>query len=294
MAPACLPEVAESLLSGSAGAALRQLMGAEQLLVITGAGVSTESGIPDYRSPGRKEYKPLNHMQFISQEFTRRRYWARSTIGFKLMGSAAPNAAHLALAALEERGHVHNLITQNVDRLHHKAGHKSVLELHGTIHDVECLDCGHKLLRSSMQVMLTSLNGAWLNQWTGDAFQRPDGDVDLPEEAYRDFNVPPCPHCNGHMLKPCVVFHGGTVPAHVTERALQLARSCDGLLVCGSTVSTFSAFRLVRDVAARSKPVGILNYGPTRADDLASFKIPASVGGVLSAIVKQLSPAGGG
>ena len=155
----------------------------KKLLVVTGAGVSTESGIPDYRSPGRPPYRPLQHSEFVKQESVRRRYWARSMIGFTKIISADPNAAHLALAQLEKFGIVKSLITQNVDRLHQKAGHQRVLELHGTIHEVECMNCGHSLSRVSMQDELTKRNVDWINKYNSKHFERPDGDAELPTQV---------------------------------------------------------------------------------------------------------------
>ena len=161
-APRCLPQIEKWSSIGEGAMALLDLVSkSKRLLVITGAGVSTESGIPDYRSPGRPAYKPLHHDEFMKQELVRRRYWARSMVGFGKIGHARPNAAHTTLAMLEKHGLVHHLITQNVDRLHQKAGHRRVLELHGTIHEVECMNCGHSLPREAMQPLLQSCNAGW-------------------------------------------------------------------------------------------------------------------------------------
>jgi NAD-dependent deacetylase sirtuin 4 len=292
LAPSCLPRVDSFAALGAAGEALAALVSAAcSLLVITGAGISTESGIPDYRSPGRAAYRPLNHAQFVGQEATRRRYWARSTIGFPRMREAAPNTAHAALAALERAGLLAGgLITQNVDRLHQAAGQAAVLELHGTIHEVACMQCGACVTRAAMQLALEAANGGWLARHAaaGGAAPRPDGDVELGEEAYASFVIPPCPTCGGGMLKPSVIFHGGTVEPAVAASAARLAASADAVLILGSTVTTFSAFRLVRDAHGRGARVGIVTYGPTRADPLAHVKVEASVGDTLAALAAHL------
>lgn len=205
-----------------------------------------------------------------------------------------PNFAHTALASLEKYGRVDHLITQNVDRLHQKAGHQRVLELHGTIHEVECMSCGHSLSRDRMQGLLLQNNADWQQRYLSLSQPRPDGDAELPAEAYTEFNVPACECCGSRLLKPRVVFHGGALPPATSAAAWGLAGACDGLLVVGSTVSTFSAFRLVREAARRHGRVGVVSYGPTRADPLAAFKIEASAGGVLAALARQMRVPGFG
>ena len=251
-------------------------------LVITGAGISTSSGIPDYRSPNRPTYTPLNHNDFISKPNTRRRYWARSFLGFHRMNDTEPNEGHIALARLLVAGRV-TVITQNVDRLHHRAvtsvlaSHGSVvpsavvppiIELHGTIFEVACLDCGWETSRESTQDALVSSNAAWRDRWLRAASSRPDGDVELPEESYSEFAMPRCGACGGDHLKPKVVFFGGTLDPEVRAAAAEAAAAADFVLLAGTTVTTFSAFRLARDAARRGVPVAIINYGPTRADEL--------------------------
>ena len=288
-APKCLPQITTWDSLGASALALSSLvLESKNLLAITGAGVSTESGIPDYRSPGRPAYRPLQHGEFVKMESTRRRYWARSMIGFGQVGKALPNKAHRSLALLEQMGKMSHLITQNVDRLHQKAGQRNILELHGTIHEVECLDCKHQFDRAHMQALLLTLNEEWMKRVAELSEARPDGDVELPSDVYSSFTIPPCDRCGSQMLKPRVTFHGGQIPPPVTEASLQLAQNCDGLLVVGSTVSTFSAYRLVREAASRHARVGIINYGPTRADELAAFKIEGSVGWVLSSLLQRL------
>jgi NAD-dependent deacetylase sirtuin 4 len=268
-APLCLPRIDSFGCLGRDGQKLIELFdGCKKLLVITGAGVSTESGIPDYRSPGRPEYKPLQHNDFIKSEYVRRRYWARSFVGYGKVGNAQPNLAHTTLALMENHGKVANLITQNVDRLHHKAGHQRVLELHGTIHEVECLSCSHSTPRHRLQDTLLQQNAAWLQRFRLMSHERPDGDSELPENGYADFTPPACEGCGSRLLKPRVTFHGGALPPATAAAAWDLAVGCDGLLVVGSTLSTFSAFRLARE-AARGK-------------------VEAAAGEVLAALARRL------
>ena len=209
-------------------------------------------------------------------------------LGFRKVGHAIPNVAHTTLAALEKHGYINHLITQNVDQLHQKAGHQRVLELHGTIHEVECMSCGHSLSREAMQILLVASNAPWQERFLHTAQARPDGDAELPAEAYAQFSVPACERCGGRVLKPRVVFHGGSLPPATAAASWDLACACDGLLVVGSTLSTFSAFRLLREAVRRHGRAGVLSYGPTRADPLAAFKIEASAGGVLAALAQRM------
>lgn len=273
---------------GSAGRQLVDLLRGGRLAVITGAGISTQSGIKDYRSPGRPPYKPLQHHEFVTSEAVRRRYWARSTLGWATMGRAAPNAAHRALAALEAAGRVDHVITQNVDRLHQAAGSRAVLELHGTIHEVACLACGAGEPRVALQQRLLADNAAFLARWAPHADERPDGDVELPPEAYADFCTPGCLACGKPLLKPCVVFHGGNVPEATKTASAAIVEAADGVLCVGTSLTVWSSYRLARDAAKAGKPVGLLNYGPTRADDLATFKIEAHVSSVLAAAAGEV------
>jgi len=295
---------------------------ARRLLVITGAGISTDSGIPDYRSPQRPAYKPLQHHEFVASERVRRRYWARSFVGFRTMRDARPNAAHAALAALERLGLVPaGLITQNVDRLHQRAGHADVLELHGTVHACECMACRATTAREAVQAEMVAANAAWpgllqrepgappLTSLTAVSEElgmtppprpppaaglRPDGDVELSDDSvYDSFIVPRCAACGSALLKPSVTFHGGSVPPAVTAEAAARARGCDAVLVAGSTLSTFSAFRLVRDAAARGAPVAIVNCGATRADSLVGvLKLEQRLGNALPDLVAAVSSGG--
>jgi NAD+-dependent protein deacetylase sirtuin 4 len=300
------------------------------ILVITGAGVSTSSGIPDYRSPGRPLYKPLQHSDFIAKESVRRRYWARSFVGYSLMAGAMPNAGHLSLAQLERLGFLNTgLITQNVDRLHQRAGHRDVLELHGTVMECECMKCKATCSRHTVQEKMTRENSAWqgllpsssrskaassetlgmlppepassssstqqqntnnTNETLSRHSSRPDGDVELDAlDLYDPFIVPTCFNCGEAMLKPRVVFHGGNVDAAVAANAKKRTEECSGVLVVGSTLSTFSAFRLVRDISLRKLPVAIINNGNTRGDEHCTLKISEDINSVLSQLVKELS-----
>jgi NAD-dependent deacetylase sirtuin 4 len=189
---------------------------------------------------------------------------------------------------MENHGKVANLITQNVDRLHHKAGHQRVLELHGTIHEVECLSCSHSTPRHRLQDTLLQQNAAWLQRFRLMSHERPDGDSELPENGYADFTPPACEGCGSRLLKPRVTFHGGALPPATAAAAWDLAVGCDGLLIVGSTLSTFSAFRLAREAARRHGRVGIVSYGPTRADPIAAFKVEAAAGEVLAALARRL------
>ncbi|KAL2941855.1 NAD-dependent protein deacylase SRT2 [Bienertia sinuspersici] len=231
-----------------------------KLVVLTGAGMSTECGIPDYRSPSgaySSGYRPLTHQEFIRSDKARKRYWARSYAGWRRFTSAQPGAGHFALASLEKAGRISFMITQNVDRLHHRAG-SNPLELHGTVYTVGCLECGYSFSRHSFQNQLKSLNLKWaaaLDSLTYDHTEldksfgmrmRPDGDIDVDEKFWEeDFHIPTCPKCDG-VLKPEVIFFGDNVPKDRAERAMEAAKSCDAFLVIGSSVMTFSAFRLVR------------------------------------------------
>eukprot|EP00850_Spirogloea_muscicola_P021526 SM000252S09078 [mRNA] locus=s252:89305:92269:- [translate_table: standard] len=300
-APPALPATPEQL---------RQLhdfvAGSRRLAVLTGAGMSTESGIPDYRSPQgaySSGFKPMTHQEFVRSLASRTRYWARSYIGWRRYVSAAPGAAHTALARLEQRGRVAGgMITQNVDRLHHAAGSRP-LELHGTTHEVVCLDCANLSDRYTFQDRMKDLNRESVSQWAAAVEvleqgtpgseasfgmrTRPDGDIEIGEEFWRqaDLRIPSCLACSGSRLKPNVVFFGDNVPKPRVEDALGLVTSADALLVVGSSLMVLSAFRLARAAADAGKPIALLTIGPTRADELASLKIGARCGEVLSRLV---------
>jgi NAD+-dependent protein deacetylase sirtuin 4 len=254
-----------------------------RVLVLTGAGCSTESGIPDYRGPAGslKKRRPVQFLEFVRQEEARRRYWARSLVGWRTFARAQPNAAHHALAELERRGTVVGVITQNVDGLHGAAGSARVVELHGSLHRVTCLSCGARLRRDELQEELERLNPASAG-WGAEL--APDGDAELSPEAVRDFRVAPCPTCSG-VLKPDVVFFGENVPPPIVERAWALFEGAEALLVVGSSLFVYSGLRFVRGAAERGLPIAIVNQGETRGDELARLRVDAACGEVLPALL---------
>ncbi|RLM99348.1 NAD-dependent protein deacylase SRT2 isoform X1 [Panicum miliaceum] len=273
----------------------------KKLMVVTGAGMSTESGIPDYRSPNgaySSGFKPLTHQEFVRSIRARRRYWARSYAGWRRFTRAQPNAAHYALASLERIGHVHSMVTQNVDRLHHRAGSKP-LELHGSVYEVICLDCGTSISRESFQEQVKDLNPKWAQAieslevaqpGTDKSFgmqQRPDGDIEIDEKFWeQDFEIPNCHQCGG-VLKPDVVMFGDNVPQERAETAKEAARNCDALLVVGSALMTMSAFRLARLAHEANAPIAAVSIGETRADSILSLKINARCGEILPRILQM-------
>ncbi len=237
--------------------------------VITGAGISTDSGIPDYRSPGSPERNPMTGDAFRASQENRQRYWARGYVGWKEHERFKPNSVHYDLARLSP----HALITQNVDGLHAAAGSNSVLELHGSLNRVVCLSCGHGFHRSWMQRELNRLNPGFLERTLltrDDIDLNPDGDADVEETA--GFRVPDCPVCHG-PLKPAVVYFGESVARHVSEAAREAVDEADAVLVLGSSLAVHSALRLVRRAAKDGNPVVIVTDGPTRADSLATVRI---------------------
>jgi NAD-dependent SIR2 family protein deacetylase len=253
-----------------------------RVTVLTGAGVSTGSGIPDYRGPTARPRKrpPIDHRDFVANASTRARYWARSVLGWPRFRSFEPNPAHHALARLHLAGRVHHLITQNVDGLHQKAGSPDVLELHGSLATVRCLSCGALTHRDALQERLLADNPGAL-EWT--AALQPDGDADLPDEVTLGFVVPACLECGG-VLKPDVVFFGDNVPAPRLQQALAHADDADTLLVLGSSLTVYSGFRFVLRAKERGQRVLLVNRGPTRADDLCDLRVDDDVGAVLTAL----------
>ncbi|KAK1393046.1 NAD-dependent protein deacylase [Heracleum sosnowskyi] len=265
-----------------------------KLVVLTGAGISTESGIPDYRSPNgaySTGFKPITHQEFTRSSRARRRYWARSYAGWRRFTKAQPSAAHFALASLEKASRISFMITQNVERLHHRAG-SSPLELHGTVYTVGCLDCGFSFPRQLFQDQVKTLNPKWAeaiesldyDSRSDNSFgmkQRPDGDIEIDEKFWEEaFNIPTCSKCNG-ILKPDVVFFGDNVPKDKADAAMEAAKGCDAFLVLGSSVMTMSAFRLVRAAREAGAAIGIVNLGVTRADGIVDLKINARLGEIL-------------
>jgi NAD-dependent SIR2 family protein deacetylase len=255
------------------------------VLVLTGAGISTASGIPDYRDKDgvRRGKAPVQGPEFRKSEALRKRYWARSMVGWPAMAGAAPNPAHRALAALQACGRIGAIVTQNVDGLQQKAGSEAVLELHGSIHAVTCLDCHARFPRAFVQTLLEEANPGLLGAIATPA---PDGDAQLEPAALADFKIPYCIHCAG-MLKPDVVFFGDGVPAETTGQALAWLAQADALLVVGSSLMVFSGFRFCRLAAETGKPIAALNLGKTRADHLLSLKVEASAEHVLPLLAEH-------
>ena len=240
-------------------------------VVLTGAGMSTDSGIPDYRGPGAPVRMPMTYQDFVASAENQQRYWARAHLGWSRMGSAEPNAGHRALARLEALGAVQFLITQNVDGLHERAGHQRMVALHGRISEVVCLDCRGTLDRTAMQRQLSLANPGWVEEH-GSVAARPDGDVELDETSR--FVVPACSGCGGR-LKPDVVFFGENVPKERVQRCYAAIDDADALLVTGSSLTVMSGLRFVRYAAKAGLPVVIVNRGVTRGDDLATVKVEA-------------------
>ena len=250
-----------------------------RLFVLTGAGISTGSGIPDYRDAdgGWKRVPPITFQAFTGQDATRRRYWARSLAGWPRFAEARPNAAHHALAALEARGRIEALVTQNVDGLHQRAGQAAVIDLHGRLDRVVCLGCGADLSRAEFQHELLARNLGWERHVAEIA---PDGDADLEGVDFAAFAVPDCALCGG-LLKPDVVFYGESVPRARVEAAVAHLRRSDAVLVVGSSLMVWSGFRFARMAAEAGIPVAMLNRGRTRADDLLALKVEADCAQVL-------------
>ncbi|GAB2182427.1 NAD-dependent protein deacetylase [Denitratisoma sp. agr-D3] len=264
-------------MGGDEGAALSALADFvrthPRLFVLTGAGCSTASGIPDYRDAAGqwKRRQPVNHQDFIASAAVRQRYWGRSLLGWPTLGDARPNAAHEALARLEAMGHVECVLTQNVDGLHQKAGSQRVRELHGSIAEVVCLGCGRITARRDLQARL-ALDNAWLlAEAAAQARSAPDGDADV-ETDFSSVVVPACENCGG-VLKPHVVFFGDTVPKSLVDAAMRTLAQADALLVAGSSLMVYSGYRFCLKAAELGKPIAAVNLGRTRADDLLALKL---------------------
>lgn len=269
-------------------AALVQLLRDRRVVALTGAGCSTESGIPDYRGPDTppRARPPIQHREFVDRSDARRRYWARSVLGWSRFSAARPNPAHTALAELEQRGAVAGVITQNVDGLHGAAGSRAVVELHGALARVRCLDCARPERRDALQARLLAANRGWLDHARGVAIA-PDGDADLPDALVDRFVVVVCEACGGTLM-PDVVFFGGSVPRPTLDAAWGLFDQAEVLLVVGSSLTVFSGYRFVRRASERGVPVAILNRGPTRGDDHAAVRLDARAGVALPALARAL------
>jgi NAD-dependent deacetylase sirtuin 4 len=268
---------------------LAELLRGRRVAVLAGAGCSTESGIPDYRGPGSNgRHRPMQYREFVSDAAARKRYWARSTVGWSKVAGARPNAAHRALAALERAGIVTGVITQNVDGLHHDGGSSRVIELHGSLAWVRCLACGGRESRQVLQERLGTLNPHCDGQ---NAMVLPDGDAELEDARLQAFQVPECLACGG-VLKPDVVFFGENVPRERVQQAWELYEAGDVLLVVGSSLTVFSGYRFVLRASKDGRPVAIVNIGQTRGDGHALVKIERRVGQVLPDLAERLCGAG--
>lgn len=276
-------------MSGDRSIALREFLEAHaRVAVLTGAGISTASGIPDYRDEAGewKRARPVEFRPFMTDARVRQRYWARSTVGWPIISRARPNDAHRALAALEARGQVELLITQNVDGLHSAAGSHRVIDLHGRLDEVLCMSAAHRVPRAELQEQLLASNPGWAEIAGRVA---PDGDVDLDGRDYDGFVVPDCPHCGG-ILKPDVVFFGENVPPARVAHAFEGVAKADALLVVGSSLMVYSGYRFAEAAAAARKPIAAVNLGRTRADPLLTLKVSENCEDVLREATSETVP----
>lgn len=265
-------------------AELVTLLTGRRLAVLTGAGISTDSGIPDYRGPDSPPANPMTIRQFTSSADFRRRYWARNHVGWRHMATTRPNAGHRALAELERAGVVGGVITQNVDLLHTKAGSRAVINLHGTYARVVCLSCRHTISRADLAELLEAANPGFTQRCDALAVA-PDADAVVADTD--SFTFVDCPACAG-ILKPDIVYFGESVPKEIVDQAYSLVDDAEALLVAGSSLTVFSGYRFVRHAAARGLPVAIVNRGPTRGDDLATVKVDAGCSPMLTLLAEEL------
>jgi NAD-dependent SIR2 family protein deacetylase len=242
-----------------------------RLFVLTGAGCSTDSGIPDYRDENGdwKRTRPVMFQAFMGDLHTRRRYWARSLVGWRRFGHAQPNDAHRALARLGQQGRTEVLVTQNVDGLHQSAGSPDVIDLHGRLDQVRCMGCERRSDREELQRRLLDLNPSWDRL---DARDAPDGDADLDGLDFSGFDIPACEHCGG-ILKPDVVFFGESVPRERVTAAMEAMERADAVLVIGSSLMVYSGYRFAHAASKAGKPIAAVNLGRTRADELLALKV---------------------
>jgi NAD-dependent SIR2 family protein deacetylase len=248
----------------------REQLAGKSILVLTGAGVSTESGIPDYRGEGKTERHPMTFDVFMGTEAARARYWARSYVGWSVIANAKPNGSHFALAQAESLGRISHIVTQNVDSLHQQAGSRKVTELHGRLDKVVCMSCRMLIDRLRMDFLIEEVNPSIKKDMSVEF--TPDGDAEI--EATADFQIPPCPSCGG-ILKPDVVFFGESVPNERVAASMDQLDRADALLVAGSSLTVNSGMRFARTANKAGKPIVIVNVGPTKADEIALAKIEA-------------------
>ena len=263
------------------------LLAGRRVAVLTGAGLSTDSGIPDYRGPDSPPANPMTIRQFTSSVDYRRRYWARNHVGWRRMAATEPNAGHRALAALERDGVVTGVITQNVDLLHTRAGSSAVINLHGTYARVVCLSCGATMSRAALAELLEAANPGFTELAEAGALAvAPDADAVVSDTE--SFRFVDCPLCAG-MLKPDIVYFGESVTKEVVDQAYSMVDDAEALLVAGSSLTVFSGYRFVRHAAAHAIPVAIVNRGPTRGDDLATVKVDAGCSPILTLLADELT-----
>jgi NAD-dependent SIR2 family protein deacetylase len=269
--------------------ALADLLAEGGALVLSGAGLSTDSGIPDYRGAtgSLRRHTPMTWQTFTRDPRGRHRYWARSFVGWRQIGEARPNAGHRAVAALQAAGAVGGVVTQNVDGLHQAAGARDVVELHGGLDRTVCLGCGDVADRAALDVRLRAANPGFRPEATEEV--NPDGDVELPEEALDGFVMVDCLACGGGPLKPDVVFFGETVPRDRVDHCFGLVDQARSLLVLGSSLTVMSGYRFVIHAAKRGIPVAIVNSGPTRGDAKADLKVDAPLGAVLAELARRVA-----
>jgi NAD-dependent SIR2 family protein deacetylase len=264
------------------------LLAGRRVAVLTGAGLSTDSGIPDYRGPDSPPANPMTIRQFTTSLDYRRRYWARNHLGWRHMANTEPNAGHRALAALERAGVVTGVITQNVDLLHTKAGSSNVINLHGTYATVVCLECGYTMTRAALAEQLEAANPGFTEraEQVGGLAVAPDADAVVTDTD--SFVFIDCPACAG-MLKPDIVYFGESVSKTVVDQAYSLVEGSEALLIAGSSLTVFSGYRFVRHAAAHGIPVAIVNRGPTRGDELATVKVDAGCSPLLTLLADELA-----
>lgn len=263
------------------------MLAGRRFAVLTGAGASTDSGIPDYRGPDSPPSNPMTIRQFTSDPEFRRRYWARNHLGWRHMAESLPNAGHRALAELERAGVVTGLITQNVDMLHTKAGSRTVVNLHGTYAQVVCLGCGHTMPRAALADVLEAANPGFAERARAVGGLAVAPDADAVVENTESFRYLDCPACGG-MLKPDIVYFGENVPKERVAQGFSLVDDAEALLVAGSSLTVFSGLRFVRHAAALGIPIAIVNRGRTRGDDLATVKIDDGCSLMLTLLAGEL------